>query len=123
MRELVARVRAALRRREMGASPDAGAGFEDSHLHLDLVAPLIKVKGEAVALAPRELALLKVLLAHRGRARTRQQLLEEAWGGDDYIDLRTVDVHIRWLRQKLEPNPEKPVYIETVRGIGYRFGK
>jgi len=63
------------------------------------------------------------LLHHRGRARTRHQLLDEAWGSDEYIDARTIDVHVRWLRKKLEADPEHPVYIETLRGIGYRFGR
>jgi len=129
MRELVARVRANLRRQEMTgapAAPGAGlpaAGFSDEHLTLELEKPAITAGGQSVTLSPRELRLLKVLLAHRGRARTRQQLLDEAWGEDEFIDPRTVDVHVRWLRQKLEPDPEHPRYIETVRGIGYRFGK
>jgi len=122
MRELVARVRAALRRQAMLATV-AVAGFEDERLSVDLERPAVAVEGRAVSLSPREWGLLKALLAHRGRARTRQQLLEEAWGGDEYIDPRTVDVHVRWLRKKLEPDPDHPAYLETVRGIGYRFGK
>jgi len=123
MRELVARVRAALRRQEMLARSTEQAGFADEHLVVDLERPSVEAGGKPVALAPRELSLLRVLLAHRGRARTRQQLLNDAWGDDEYIDPRTVDVHIRWLRRKLEPDPEHPVYIETIRGIGYRFGR
>ncbi len=123
MKELVARVRAALRRQTMLAQPSAAEGFDDDHLTIDLSRPLVAVRGTTVALSPRELSLLRALLAHRGRVRTRQQLLEEAWGSDEYIDARTVDVHIRWLRQKLEPDPERPRYLETVRGIGYRFGQ
>lgn len=122
MRELVARVRANLRRQEMltQAPPPR---FSDEHLTIDLERPLVTVSGNPVTLSRRELGLLRVLLAHRGRARTRQQLLEEAWGEDEFIDPRTVDVHVRWLRQKLEPDAQHPQYIETVRGIGYRFGK
>ena len=97
--------------------------FSDGHLVIDVEAPSVSVTGSPVALAPRELSLLRVLLLHRGRARTRQQLLDEAWGSDEYIDARTVDVHIRWLRRKLEADPQHPQYIETVRGIGYRFAK
>jgi len=123
MRELVARIRAALRRQEMVASPLGQAAFDDGYLAMDFAKPSVAVSGKEVALAPRELSLLRVLAAHRGRVRTRQQLLAEAWGGDEYIDLRTVDVHVRWLRRKLEPDPEHPRYIETVRGIGYRFAK
>jgi two-component system phosphate regulon response regulator PhoB len=55
--------------------------------------------------------------------RTREQLLEEAWGGDEFVTPRTVDVHIHWLRRKIENDPEHPQYIETIRGMGYRFGK
>jgi two-component system response regulator RegX3 len=123
MRELIARVRAALRRQEMLARWQERPAFSDGHLAVDLEAPSVMVGGKAVPLAPRELSLLRVLLLHRGRARTRQQLLDQAWGSDEYIDARTVDVHIRWLRRKLEPDPDHPQYIETVRGIGYRFAK
>lgn len=121
MRELVARVRAALRRQEMQVSAVSRPNFSDEHLTIDLDRPQVLVRGQEVTLTPRELRLLKTLLAHRGRVRTREQLLEEAWGSDEYIDPRTVDVHIRWLRKKLEPDPERPRYLETVRGIGYRF--
>ncbi len=121
MRELVARVRAVLRRREMTEAVHDLASLEDAHLKIDLSRPEVLVRGEALTLTPRELALLKALLAHRGRARTRQQLLKEAWGEDEFIDPRTVDVHVRWLRRKLEPDAANPRYIETVRGIGYRF--
>jgi DNA-binding response OmpR family regulator len=123
MRELIARVRAALRRQSMLGLPKERPAFSDARLRVDLDAPSVVVDGNPVPLTPRELGLLRVLLLHRGRARTRQQLLDEAWGSDEYIDARTVDVHIRWLRKKLEPDPEHPQYIETVRGIGYRFAK
>jgi len=123
MRELVARVRATLRRQEMLAQSADQPRFEDERLVIDLAGPSVEVEGSPVALTPREYSLLRVLLIHRGRARTRQQLLDEAWGSDQFIDPRTVDVHIRWLRQKLEPDPEHPAYIETIRGIGYRFSK
>jgi len=123
MRELVARVRANLRRQDMLTQAPRQPGFADAHLTIELEKPSVTVSGNPVALSRRELGLLGALLAHRGRARTRQQLLEEAWGEDEFIDPRTVDVHVRWLRQKLEPDPEHPQYIETVRGIGYRFGK
>jgi len=121
MRELVARVRAALRRQAMAERPLAPPAFDDGRLTVDLERPSVEIEGNPVALSPRELSLLRVLLAHRGRARTRQQLLSEAWGDDEYIDPRTVDVHVRWLRKKIERDPEHPHYIETVRGIGYRF--
>jgi len=122
LRELVARVRAVLRRQQM--SRRAGAtGYRDEHLAIDLERPRVAVADREVTLTPREFGLLKALLAHRGRVRTREQLLAEAWGSDEYIDPRTVDVHIRWLRKKLEPDPEHPRYLETVRGLGYRFSR
>ena len=124
MRELVARVRAALRREQMLAAAAAESPrFDDGHLAVDFARPSVSVGGREVSLSRRELALLRALIVHRGRARTREQLLEEAWGSDEYIDPRTVDVHIRWLRKKLEPDPRHPCYLETVRGIGYRFGR
>ncbi len=123
MRELVARVRAALRRQEFLAQAASRPSFQDEHLTIDLARPQVLAGGAEVALAPRELSLLRVLLSHRGRVRTRQQLLEEAWGAEEFIDPRTVDVHVRWLRKKLEPDPEQPRYLETVRGLGYRFAR
>lgn len=123
VRELVARVRAALRRQEMVAATDKAREFNDDYLVVDLDRPSVSVNGKPVALSPLERRLLEALLAHRGHARTRRQLLEEAWGSADYTDARTVDVHVQSLRQKLEPDPKDPQYIETVRGIGYRFGK
>jgi DNA-binding response OmpR family regulator len=123
MRELVARVRAVLRRQELATQAPGEPRFDDGRLVVDLERPSVQVEGKEIALSPRELALLRVLLAHRGRARTRQQLLDEAWGEDEYVDPRTVDVHVRWLRQKIEPEPERPRYIETVRGVGYRFSR
>jgi len=123
MRELVARVRAALRRQEMLAQASRAPSFDDGNLVIDLERPSVELAGKAVTLSPRELSLLRVLLLHRGRVRTRQQLLSEAWGEDEYIDPRTVDVHVRWLRKKIERDPERPEYIETIRGIGYRFSR
>jgi two-component system response regulator RegX3 len=123
MRELVARVRAALRRHTMAQLPAEQRQFRDERLSLDFERPSVRVEGNEVQLSPKELGLLKALVSHRGRVRTRGQLLEEAWGGEEFVTQRTVDVHIRWLRRKLEPDPEHPQYIETIRGIGYRFGR
>jgi DNA-binding response OmpR family regulator len=123
VRELVARVRAALRRQEMETATDKAREFNDDYLVVDLDRPSVSVNGKPIALSPLERRLLEALLTHRGHARTRRQLLEEAWGSAEYTDARTVDVHVQSLRQKLEPDPKDPQYIETVRGIGYRFGK
>ena len=70
---------------------------------------------------PREFSLLSLLAANRGRAFTRDQILERLWGHDYIGDSRTVDVHVRWLREKIEPEPSKPQRIVTIRGVGYRF--
>ena len=93
-----------------------GDGFE-----LDLVAHELRVEGQAVHLRPKEFQLLAMLAAHPGRAYTRRQLLDRIWGPKQVGDPRTVDVHVRWLRAKIEPEPERPVHLITVRGIGYRL--
>ena len=80
------------------------------------------MRGEtALELKPKEMELLIYLMRHRGRAFTREQLLREVWGYDFYGDSRTVDVHVSWLRQKIESNPDCPVFIRTVHGVGYEF--
>jgi DNA-binding response OmpR family regulator len=78
--------------------------------------------GEAVlTLSPKEFALLEYLMRHSGRARSRDDILQAVWGTDDYLDERTVDVHVRWLRMKIEAEPSQPEMLLTVRGIGYKF--
>jgi DNA-binding response OmpR family regulator len=121
MRELIARVRAALRRQRMLQQPIEQ--FSDERLSLDFERPSVRVQGHEIQLSLQQLRLLRALVSHRGRVRTREQLLEEAWGGDEFVTPRTVDVHIHWLRRKIENDPEHPQYIETIRGMGYRFGK
>ena len=88
---------------------------------LDLDAHVLRRAGSLVHLRPKEFDLLSVLAAHPGRAYTRRQLLDRAWGQDHDGDPRTVDVHVRWLRSKIEPEPERPVHLVTVRGLGYRL--
>ena len=82
-----------------------------------------KIGGEDLALKPREFALLSLFMKNKGRVFTREQLLQQAWGYDYLGDTRTVDVHIRWLREKIELNPSQPTRIVTVRRVGYRFEK
>lgn len=91
-------------------------GFE-----LDLVAHELRFGGTSVHLRPKEFRLLATLAAHPGRAYTRQQLLDHAWGHDRAGDPRTVDVHVRWIRSKIEPHPDRPIHLVTVRGVGYRL--
>lgn len=88
---------------------------------LDLVAHEVRRHGELVHLRPKEFQLLALLAAHPGRAYTRRQILDRVWGHDHEGDPRTVDVHIRWLRSKLEPDPDVPAHLVTVRGVGYRL--
>jgi len=88
---------------------------------LDLVAHELRHDGQSIHLRPKEFQLLAMLAAHPGRAYTRRQLLDRAWGPDQVGDPRTVDVHIRWLRAKIEPQADRPVHLVTVRGVGYRL--
>lgn len=88
---------------------------------LDLVAHELRRAGLAVHLRPKEFGLLALLAAHPGRAYTRQQLLDRVWGPDHAGGARTVDVHVRWLRSKIEPDPDQPIRLVTVRGVGYRL--
>ncbi len=88
---------------------------------IDLIAHEVRRAGRLVHLRPKEFQLLAMLAAHPGRAYTRRQLLDRVWGHDHDGDPRTVDVHVRWLRSKLEPQPDAPVHIVTVRGVGYRL--
>ena len=90
-------------------------------LVLDMTAHELRRGGRTVHLRPKEFGLLAMLAAHPGRAYTRRQLLDRVWGLDHDGDPRTVDVHVRWLRAKIEPEPARPVHLITLRGIGYRL--
>jgi len=118
MRELLARVRALLRRVEPTAETEVLATGD---LEIDLKRREARRDGRPLELKPKELELLLYFVRNRGRAFTREQLLRDVWGYDFLGDSRTVDVHIRWLRQKIEAAPAKPVRLITVRGVGYRF--
>ena len=125
MRELTARVRAMLRRAQI--SPDtsdrnSNGGIRASQdLTVDLDSHTVTLAGEVVQMRPREFDLLALLVASKGRVQTRDQILDQLWGIDYVGDTRTVDVHVRWLREKIEADPSKPTRIVTVRGVGYRF--
>ena len=118
-RELVARVKAVLRRQERGAEKsevvDAGG------VRLDPLTQEVTVDGRAVELSALEFKLLHLLASHPRRIFSRDRLLDEVWGRDRFVTPRTVDVHIRRLREKIETHAEKPRYLQTVRGSGYRF--
>ena len=117
--EFLARVRAALRRGAVQREP--ANELVSGDLHLDLIAHRAWRKEAEIDMAPREFDLLAALMRNRGAVLTRDLLLARVWGEDYVGDARTVDVHIRWLRQKVEEDPSEPQRILTVRGIGYRF--
>lgn len=117
-RELVARVRAVLRR-AAGDAEELALG----PLRLDLLGHRCFVRDSEVALTLTEFGLLQALMEHPGQVLSREKLLERVWGYDYYGDARTVDVHVRHLREKIEENPSEPQFVETVRGVGYRFGR
>lgn len=123
-RELVARVRAMLRRPRQGAATEAAGTVEPrrfGELAIDEPRHMVTVGDEPVALTPLEFSLLTTLAAYPGRVYTRDQLLEHVWGVDYFGDDHVVDVHIGNLRKKLSDDAAAPRYIETVRGVGYRF--
>jgi DNA-binding response OmpR family regulator len=120
MRELTARVRALLRRSEFAPPPEQDI-VSMGDLTIDLPKRAVTKDGENLPLKPKEFELLSFLAKNPGRAFTREQLLNQIWGYDYAGDTRTVDVHVRWLRQKIETEPDQPRRVITVRGVGYRF--
>lgn len=121
MRELLARLKAMLRRTQMeaaGAAPNRA--FTVGNLEVDPAQRRVLRKGKEVSLKPKEFDLLTFLLSHPGQVFSREQLLDQVWGFNHIGDIRTVDVHVRWLREKIEKDPSKPRLLETVRGVGYR---
>ncbi len=122
LRELEARVKALLRRSALthrGTQPKEQ--FQSGGLVVNHEAREVTLQGTPVILSRKEYELLHMLITHPNQVFTREQLLEQIWGYDYFGETRTVDVHIRSLRKKLEKNPEQPEYIRTVRGIGYKF--
>ena len=122
-RELVARIRAILRRSAapLGTAGPVEAPVEVNGVRVDRARHEVTVDGAAVVLPPKEFDLLATLVEHAGRVMTRNQLIDEVWGSDYFGDTKTLDVHIRRLRGRIEPDPHEPVRIRTVRGVGYRF--
>lgn len=123
MRELQARIKSVLKRMNPGSKTNETKTLDFGDLSLDLPGHEVSVKGQVVDLSSKEYELLRILANHPGQVLTREQLLNLVWGSDFYGDSRTVDVHIRWLREKIEENPGEPKYILTVRGVGYKFRK
>ena len=122
MREFRSRVRAALRRAGMGSDGESDEEpVERGDLRIELAKRTVELRGEPVQLTYVEFEILAVLAAHPGRVYTRDMLLDRIWGDSAFRDQRTIDVHIRHLREKLERDPKVPEYLLTVRGVGYRF--
>ncbi len=130
MRELMARVKARLRlvrlireeiENQVGSPPADRQVIQFENLSIDLTRREIRLNDQVVPLKPKEFDLLVFLAQHPGQVLSREYVLEKVWGWDYIGDSRTVDVHIRWLREKIEPDPAVPRRILTVRGAGYRF--
>jgi two-component system response regulator RegX3 len=122
MRELVARIRAQLRRAaKSGVLAESNEVVRGGPIELDIDAHEVRVDGEPVELRPKEFELLESLMRRKNRLAARHTLIDEVWGPSYFGDTKTLDVHIKRLRQKLEPEPSSPRYILTVRGLGYKF--
>lgn len=121
VRELIARIHAVLRRAEVRHDSDKKELFAYKGLRFDYGSYDVSVDGKAVDLGPTELRLLRFFTQHPGRVYSRDQLLDYVWGDETFVEPRTVDVHISRLRMAIEKDKDKPQYILTVRGIGYKF--
>ncbi|MET4061622.1 two-component system response regulator RegX3 [Arthrobacter sp. UYP6] len=119
-RELLARIRAVLRRRNDGGEL-TGPAVEAGPVRMDLDRHVVSVNGADVPLPLKEFELLEMLLRNSGRVLTRGQLIERVWGADYVGDTKTLDVHVKRLRGKIEPDPSLPRHLVTVRGLGYKF--
>jgi len=119
MAELLARVEAHLRRTPAAPHPSEGYAFGD--VRVDFRKAEAMKDGAALELSAREFQLLRYFVEHRGATLTREELLNEVWGYNSMPSTRTVDVHVAWLRQKIEPNPRHPQFILTIHGMGYKF--
>ena len=119
-RELLARVRAVLRRRSDAGDFNA-ATVQAGPVRMDIERHVVSVGGQTVSMPLKEFELLEMLLRNSGRVMTRGQLIERVWGADYVGDTKTLDVHVKRLRAKLEPDPSAPRHLVTVRGLGYKF--
>jgi two-component system OmpR family response regulator len=123
IRELLARVRAVLRRADITrtAPAEAASTLKINDLEIDPARHRATRRGEALDLTPKEFDLLAFLARNKGFVFSREQLLEKVWGYDYAGDTRTIDVHVRWLRRKIEEDPQQPRHLITIRGIGYKL--
>lgn len=120
-RELIARIRAVLRRRSAEPDMPTDAVLTGGPVRMDINRHVVTVNGEEVPMPLKEFELLEILLRNVGRVMTRGQLIERVWGADYVGDTKTLDVHIKRLRSKIEPDSSAPRYVVTVRGLGYKF--
>ena len=120
--EVVSRVRAHLRRRRMDAQA-ANIKYELRDLVIDVSRRQVWIRGEQIDLTTTEFGILSLLAAHPGWVYSRQQIMQQLWDGDFYGEARSADVHVQRIRKKIEPDPKEPRYIQTVRGVGYRFAE
>ena len=119
--ELVARIKAVLRRQGGEATTEVSGVITAGPISIDIDRHLVMINGAATSLPLKEFELLEFLLRNRGRVLTRTQLIDRVWGSDYFGDTKTLDVHIKRLRAKIEKDPANPVYIQTIRGLGYKF--
>lgn len=122
MRELVSRVRANLRRARMvEPSSEVEQPLRGGPVELDVDRHEARVDGKTVSFPPKEFELLETFLRRKGRLLTRPFLIDEVWGSDYFGDTKTLDVHVKRIRRKIEEDPHRPVHLQTVRGLGYKF--
>ena len=120
-RELIARIRAVLRRRSAETDSATESVLQGGPVRMDIDRHVVTVNGEEISMPLKEFELLEILLRNVGRVMTRGQLIERVWGADYVGDTKTLDVHIKRLRSKIEPDSSAPQYVVTVRGLGYKF--
>ena len=120
-RELIARIRAVLRRRSAETDSTTEPVLQGGPVRMDIDRHVVTVNGEEISMPLKEFELLEILLRNVGRVMTRGQLIERVWGADYVGDTKTLDVHIKRLRSKIEPDSSAPQYVVTVRGLGYKF--
>ena len=119
--ELVARIKAVLRRNNADAFVNQGGSISAGPVVIDVERHQVSINGENIALPLKEFELLEFLVRNGGRVLTRTQLIDRVWGSDYFGDTKTLDVHVKRLRAKIEKDPANPVYIQTIRGLGYKF--
>ena len=119
--ELVARIKAVLRRQNSETQVDDLGVISAGPVNIDIDRHLVTINGSTIALPLKEFELLEFLVRNSGRVLTRAQLIDRVWGSDYFGDTKTLDVHVKRLRAKIESDPANPVYIQTIRGLGYKF--